>query len=294
MKKHPLEVIVLSGLSGSGKSSALNTLEDAGYFAVDNLPGEIFPHFLELLRHPSSLNHLRKVALVMDAREKGFLKNFDNYFNILAKRHIPYQIFFLDAQDDVLIRRFSETRRRHPLAPYDRVSAGIRKERSLLNPVRAVSTHLIDTTHLNVHELRNTILRLLRPAPKGKGLPINLVSFGYRYGLPLEADLIFDVRFLPNPHFVDVLRPLTGRNPKVSRFVLRQKATGTFLRLLQKLLGLLLKQYVREGKSYITIGFGCTGGRHRSVMMAEALRRVLARRGFTVKVSHRDMEKPAP
>ncbi len=291
MKQRPLEVIVVSGLSGSGKSSALHTLEDAGYFPVDNLPGELFPHFLDLLRHRSRLSHLRKVALVMDAREKGFLENCENYFQILKRHRIPYHVLFFDTRDDILIRRFSETRRRHPLAPYDRVLIGIQKERKVLSPIRSFATHIIDTSHLNVHELRDKVLRLLKPRQRETGLPVNLISFGYRFGLPLEADLILDVRFLPNPYFINRLRPLSGRNPKVSRFVLSQKKTKTFLSLLKKMLVLLLKQYVHEGKATVTIGFGCTGGRHRSVVIVEQVARSLKLLKYPVKIQHRDISR---
>jgi UPF0042 nucleotide-binding protein len=291
MNRPSLEVVILSGLSGSGKSSALHTLEDAGYFAIDNLPGELLPPLLELLKRGSGFGSRRRIAVVMDAREPAFLKNFAGYLRLLRSRRIRFRILFLDARDDILLRRFSETRRRHPLAPHDRVPVGIARERDLLHPVRAVSHHLIDTSYLNVHELREKLLSLLHREKRKKDLSVTVVSFGYRYGLPLEADLILDLRFLPNPHFVDALRPLSGRNPRVARFVLQKKETRRFLKSLKVLLSLLLRQSLKEGKAYLTLGLGCTGGRHRSVALAEQVARDLKLLGYPVKIRHRDISR---
>lgn len=289
-RKHP-EVVLLSGMSGSGKSEALTTLEDAGYFSVDNLPGALLPPLLDLLKARSGLRHLKRIALVMDAREKGFLKNFESYFRILKSRRMRLKILFFDARDDVLVRRFQETRRRHPLSPATGVLAGIQKERNLLHPLRNAATHIIDTSYLNVHELRDKVLFLLRKERLKREMTVSIVSFGYRFGLPLEADVVFDVRFFPNPHFVAPLRPLSGENPRVSGFILRQKVAGPFLRLLKAMLALLLKESLKEGKAYLTVAFGCTGGRHRSVAIAEQVAKNLKQLGYPVKIQHRDISR---
>lgn len=291
MKRLSPELVILSGMSGSGKSSALNTLEDAGWFAIDNLPGDLIPSLLELLKRPFPLSHLKKIALVMDARERFFLKNFTGTFHFLKSKRIRFRLIFLDARDDILIRRFQETRRRHPLAPSGSMSVGIRRERDLLHPLRAEASCLIDTSYLNVHQLRDKILSLLRQDRLKKELMVSVVSFGYRYGLPLEADLVMDLRFLPNPHFINSLRPLSGKNPKVQGFVFRQKATQNFMKLLNRMLPLLLGQFLKEGKAYLTIAFGCTGGRHRSVAVSEKVAQGLKRLGYPVKIQHRDIAR---
>lgn len=291
MKRQSLEVIILSGMSGSGKSSALHTLEDAGYFAIDNLPGELLPTLLELLKRGAGFGSRKRIAVVMDAREPAFLKNFDGYVRLLRSRRIRFRILFLDARDGVLLRRFSETRRRHPLAPKDRVSVGIQRERMLLHPLRNISHHLIDTSYLTVHELREKVLSLVRREQGKKDLSVTVISFGYRYGLPLEADLIIDLRFLPNPHFIDRLRPLSGQNKKVAQFILKKKETKRFLTHLKSMLTLLLRQYLKERKAYLTIGFGCTGGRHRSVTISNKVALDLKLLGYPVKIQHRDISR---
>lgn len=291
MTKQPIEVIILSGMSGSGKSSALNTLEDAGYFAIDNLPGALFPSLTALLADTDRFAHLQKVALVMDAREKSFLDNFKKYFNILKSRRIRFRILFFDARDDVLLRRFSETRRRHPLAPKGRVLLGIQRERHLLNPVRALSHHVIDTSHMTVHQLREKVLTILGGGRRKDELSVTIISFGYRFGIPLEADLVLDVRFLPNPYFVASLRKLSGRDRRVVRFLFPQKSTRAFLKTLHAMLTLLLGEYLREGKAYLNVAFGCTGGRHRSVAIAERIANDLKRLGYPAKIHHRDLNR---
>lgn len=291
MKQRPVEVIILSGLSGSGKSSALNTLEDAGYFAIDNLPGALFPPLMEILRGRKRLAHLRRVAIVMDAREKSSLQNFEKYFGILKSKGIRSRIFFFDARDDILLRRFSETRRRHPLAFKGRILPGIRRERNLLNPVRALSHHVIDTSYLTIHQLREKVLTILRGDRRKEDLSVAVISFGYRFGIPLEADIVLDVRFLPNPYFIKSLRPLSGKDRAVSGFILRQKPTRTFLKTLRAMLLQLLHEYLGEGKAYLNIAFGCTGGRHRSVAIAEAVANNLKRSGYPAKIHHRDVTR---
>ncbi len=288
MKQGVDDLVILSGMSGSGKSSALNTLEDAGYFTIDNLPGPLLPHLLQHLPRPSGPGP-RKIALVMDAREKDFLGHFESYFKLLKNQQIRHRVVFLDARDEILLRRFSETRRKHPLAPDKTVRVGIQKERRLLGPVRAVSTQIIDTSEMNVHQFREKVLSLLRKDRRENRPSVSLVSFGYRYGLPLEADVVLDVRFLPNPHFVPKLKPLSGRDNAVARFVLRQAITRSFLTPLRKILDLLLRQSEKEGKAYLTIAFGCTGGRHRSVVLAEKISNHLKRLGYPVKILHRDI-----
>lgn len=291
MKRVPLEIVLISGLSGSGKSTALNVLEDAGYFAIDNLPGVLFPALLANLEDRVRLGHIRKIALAMDAREKGFLNHFDHYFRILKRRGLHSRVFFFDARDDVLIRRFSETRRRHPLAPTGRVARGIRKEREMLHPIRAAADDVIDTSTMNAHQLRDTLLDRLRGNRPKKELSVMVISFGYRYGLPLEADLVLDVRFLPNPHFIPRLKPLSGKEAPVASFVFRRKETKRFLKTLNPLFQLLLREYLREGKAYLNISFGCTGGRHRSVAIAERVASDLKKQGYAVKLLHRDLNR---
>lgn len=291
MKKKTLEVIILTGMSGSGKSSALDVLEDSGYFAIDNLPGPLLPTLLKFLAPLSTLSHLRKLALVMDARDISFLKDLKKYLTILKSHGIHFKIFFFDAQDEILLRRFSETRRRHPLSPSGRVVMGIQKERELLHPLRDIATHLIDTSYLNIHELHDKVQSLLKTSSQKENLSVSIISFGYRYGLPLEADLVMDLRFLPNPHFVGRLRPLTGLDTRVSRYVLENPQGRKWTRLFGKMLGLLLKQYLKEGKSYVTIAFGCTGGKHRSVAISEKISKDLKHLGYPVKVYHRDLAR---
>ncbi|HSA58245.1 MAG TPA: RNase adapter RapZ [bacterium] len=294
MSRASPEILLISGLSGAGKSTALNLLEDLGYFGIDNLPGALLPHLLDLLQAGRGLSHLKKIVLVMDAREKGFVKNFERCFRLLRERKVRHRIVFFDARDDVLVRRYSETRRRHPLAPTGRASDGIRKERALLTPMRGAAHDVIDTTYVGLKDLRGRILSLVRDRTPSRGRQkpsVTVVSFGYRHGLPLEADLVFDVRSLPNPHFVPRLRPLSGRDAKVARFVLGQRETKGLLKPIRSLLRLVLERSVREGKSYLNIAFGCTGGRHRSVAIAESAGRDLNRWGYAAKVVHRDVNR---
>lgn len=288
------DLLLLSGISGSGKSTALNILEDQGYFAIDNLPGVLLPELLDLLHRGAALGHLKKIALVMDARERGFIRNFERYALLLRQKKLPHRIVFFDARDDVLVRRYSETRRRHPLAPSERPSVGIRKERALLSPVHAAAHHVVDTTYADLRALRAEVLALAAkrlPAKERQQLSVNLLSFGYRHGLPLEADLVLDVRSLPNPYFVPKLRPLSGKDARVSRFVLGQNETRTYLKPVRSLIRLVLDLSKKEGKSYLNIALGCTGGRHRSVAVTEALAKDLNRWGYPAKLIHRDLNR---
>jgi RNase adapter protein RapZ len=284
-KVRPL--VLLTGLSGSGKSTVLKTFEDLGYYCVDNLPVELISTFSELHKHGS--DEIRRAALLVDAREGAKLAQLPKIFRSLRRRH-QAMLVFIEATDEALLRRFSETRRPHPLAKDLPVRSAIRRERRLMAPIRRLADLVIDTTRFNIHELRHFVLERFQN-PDRRPLLVSLVSFGYRYGVPTDADLVFDVRFLPNPHFVAKFREFSGRDPRVARYVRSFPQTQEFLRRIESLLAYLIPHYIREGKSYLTIAFGCTGGRHRSVMMAEAVRKALARHCYAAKVAHRDIEK---
>ena len=286
-KRDGRQLVVLTGLSGSGKGSVLNTFEDLGFYCVDNLPVALIPTFSEL--YESGRGEIERAALLVDAREGGQIENLPKMYRRLASEH-PATLVFVEASDDALIRRFSETRRPHPLANGGNIAEGIREERRRMAPIRRLADVVIDTTKFNVHELRQFIIRRFQkrgPQP----LMISVVSFGFRYGVPADADLVFDVRFLPNPHFVQRLRPFTGKDPRVARYIRSFPQTGQFLRRIESLLGFLIPHYIREGKSYLTVALGCTGGRHRSVAMAEVIRATLQKKAYATKVVHRDLDK---
>ncbi len=277
--------IVLTGLSGSGKSQAIRALEDLGYFCVDNLPTTLIPTLAQLSLRGDGIE---KVAIVVDVRERNFLSQFPKVFNRLRKTGgLNPVLIFLEASTAALVRRFSETRRPHPLAPDRSVREGIREERARIMPVRQLADQIIDTSDMTVHELRQSFMALSRGS-RGR-LVITLLSFGYKHGVPVDADLVFDARCLPNPHFVPALRRRTGRDRAVAAFMERDAATREFIDRLEEYLRYLVPHYVAEGKSYLTIAIGCTGGRHRSVMIAERLRRSLANVGVRVRVRHRDI-----
>ena len=280
--------IVLTGLSGSGKSQAIRALEDLGYFCVDNLPTTLIPTLAKLsLRAGGDIN---KVAMVVDVREGGFLSSFPKVFTRLRKMpRLNPVLIFLEASHAALVRRFSETRRPHPLAQDRPVSEGIRDERSRLTPIRDMADEIIDTSDMTVHELRQFFMGLSRERSRAR-LVVTLLSFGYKHGIPVDADLVFDVRCLPNPHFVPALRRRTGRDRAVVQFMERDSSTREFMDRLQEYLRYVLPHYISEGKSYLTIAIGCTGGRHRSVMIAERLKKALADvGGASVRVRHRDI-----
>jgi UPF0042 nucleotide-binding protein len=281
--------IVLTGLSGSGKSQAIRALEDLGYFCVDNRPVSLIPTLADLTLRAGT--EIAKAAVVVDVREGAFLDRFPGiYRRLRSKPGLRPVLIFLEANDDALVRRFSETRRPHPLAPDRSAIEGIREERERLLPIRRMADEIVDTSSLNVHELRQAFLDLSRAGSAQARLVVTFVSFGYKHGIPVDSDLLFDVRFLPNPHFVPGLRRHTGRDAKVVRYLERSPATVEFLERATDLLRFLVPQYLREGKSYLTIGIGCTGGRHRSVAIAEALRRrVGSRPGVRTRVRHRDI-----
>jgi RNase adapter protein RapZ len=280
--------VILTGLSGSGKTQAIRTLEDLGYFCIDNLPTLLIPTMAELATREGST--LEKVAIVVDVREKDFLSQFPRVFRRLrAAPALQPTLIFLEASHSALVRRFSETRRPHPLARDRSVSEGIAEERDKLNAIRSMADLILDTSNLTVHELRDIFMQMSRDERKRADMVVNLVSFGYKNGVPMDADLLFDVRCLPNPHFVDSLRKLTGRDAAVVRYMRKHEATRDFLEKLTAFLRFALPQYVLEGKSYLTIAIGCTGGQHRSVMIAEALRKSLRDvKSVRLRVKHRD------
>jgi len=282
------QLVILTGLSGSGKSTVLKTFEDLGYYCVDNLPVELIPTFSELNLHGNS--EVERAALLVDAREGDQLERLPALYKQI-RRDVPASLVFIEAADDALLRRFSETRRPHPLGHNRPVREGLSRERQLMAPIRKLADVVIDTTRFNVHELRQFIIDRFQSRTK-RPLMVSLVSFGYRYGVPADADLVFDVRFLPNPHFIPRLRKFSGRNPKVARYIRSFPQTGEFLRRIESLLTYLIPHYIREGKSYLTIAFGCTGGHHRSVMIADQIRKNLADAGYRAKVTHRDLAKP--
>ena len=281
------QLVILTGLSGSGKSTILKTFEDLGFYCVDNLPVELIPTFGVL--HMDSSGEIQRAALLVDAREGEQIKRLPAMLREL-KRGENATLVFIEATDEALLMRFSETRRPHPLGHGRPIREVLRHERELMAPIRKLADVVIDTTKFNVHELRQFITGRFKKSDH-KPLLISLVSFGYRYGIPSDADLVFDVRFLPNPHFVLRLRRYSGKDPRVARYIRSFPQTGVFLRRIEALLGFLLPHYIREGKSYLTIAIGCTGGRHRSVTLAEAMRRALARHGYAAKVVHRDVNK---
>jgi UPF0042 nucleotide-binding protein len=281
--------IVLTGLSGSGKSQAIRALEDLGYFCVDNLPITLIPTLAHLTLRAGT--EISKAAVVVDIREGTLLDQFPKiYRQLRAVRNLNPKLIFLEATDAALVRRFSETRRPHPLAPDRSVIEGIRDERERLKPIRRMADQILDTSAMTVHDLRRAFLGLSRDGSPQAELVVTILSFGFKHGIPVDSDLLFDVRFLPNPHFVPALRRQSGRDQEVVRFVGQSPATGEFLDRTTQLLEFLIPQYVNEGKSYLTIGIGCTGGRHRSVAIAEALRRKLGKLdGVRVRVKHRDI-----
>jgi UPF0042 nucleotide-binding protein len=279
--------VILTGLSGSGKTHAVRALEDLGYFCVDNLPTQLIPTLAELASRDDT--GLEKIALVVDVRERNFLRQFPRVFEKLKTGPVKPTLIFLEASHASLVRRFSETRRPHPMAPDRSVAEGIREEREKLSAIRAMADMIVDTSELTVHELRDIFMKMSRDGRGRAEMVVTLLSFGFKHGLPEDADLVFDVRFLPNPHFVDRLRRLTGRDAAVVRFMHKHDETREFIERLTSFLEFSLPQYVKEGKAYLTIAIGCTGGRHRSVMIAEALKRSLAKvPGVRLRVKHRD------
>ena len=281
--------VVLTGLSGSGKSQAIRALEDLGYFCVDNLPVTLLPMLAELTLRAGT--EISRAAVVVDVREGKMLREFPGiYRRLKARKSLNPVLIFLESAEPTLVRRFSETRRPHPLAPDRSAIEGIREERQAMRSIRKLADHVVDTSEMTVHELRHVFTGVAAGTTPGAQLVVTILSFGFKHGIPVDSDLLFDVRFLPNPHFVPALRPHTGRDREVRLYLDRSQATHQFLRHTLNLLKFLVPQYVSEGKTYLTIGIGCTGGRHRSVAIAEALKKGLSGiPGVRLRVKHRDI-----
>jgi RNase adapter protein RapZ len=285
-----VHVVIVTGLSGSGKSTAIRVLEDLGFYCIDNLPVVLTPKFIELCQN--SEEDIPRVALGIDLRERAFLGDYPAVVEDIRNAGHRVEILYLDAADDVLVRRFSETRRPHPLAEGANVAAGIARERQGLAGLKGLADRIIDTTAFTVHQLRDELRRILADATGGEAaMRVLLMSFGYKYGVPTDTDIVLDVRFLPNPFFVEELRALDGTDPAVARYVLDRDETQEFLALTTALLDFSLPLYVREGKRYLTVGLGCTGGRHRSVALVHELERRLIGHGYPVRVQHRDVSR---
>lgn len=286
-KDRPSELVIITGLSGSGKGSVLKSLEDLGYYSVDNLPVDLIPKFAELTQDSATS---RAAALVVDVREGVGLKRFPAVYSKIRHR-LNTKLVFLEADDGAILRRFSETRRPHPLGTGRSIARSIKSERRQLAPIRAMADLIINTSKFTVHELREFVHERFRGEREESKIMVYVTSFGYRHGVPSDSDLVFDVRFLPNPNYIPKFKKLTGRNPSVARYIRGFPQTVEFIDRISELLIYLMPHYIREGKSYLTIGFGCTGGHHRSVMIADEIRKRLAQAGFRVKVNHRDLAK---
>jgi len=282
-----LELVVITGMSGSGKGSVLRAFEDLGYYSVDNLPVDLIATFAELCRTSRDIFH---AALVVDVREGEALNRFPAQLHRLRSL-APVKLLFLEASDEAVMRRYSETRRPHPLAGEQPISQAIRTERERLKKIRALSDVILDTSKFNVHELRALIHDRFKGSEQARSMLVSCTSFGYRQGVPPDSDLVFDVRFLPNPNYIPQFRPLSGKHPRVSKYIKSFPQTEEFINRISELLVYLVPHYIREGKSYLTIAFGCTGGQHRSVTIADAIRKSLAAAGFATKVVHRDINR---
>jgi RNase adapter protein RapZ len=286
-RKSATHLVVITGMSGSGKASVMKAFEDLGYYCVDNLPIGLIPRFADLAKQSAEIE---KAALVTDIREGEQLKKLPAIIRSLRSQ-VHVTVLFLEASDDVLQRRFSETRRPHPLGKDSTVRSALTQERRLLQPIRALADVVVDSSRFNVHELRAHITSKFTSGSTDKDILVSIVSFGYKAGVPDDADLLFDVRFLPNPHFIPEFRPYTGRHPRVAKYIRSFPQTQEFITRISELLIYLIPHYVQEGKSYLTIGFGCTGGQHRSVLIGEEVKKRLSRAGYRVKVTHRDSPK---
>jgi UPF0042 nucleotide-binding protein len=285
----PIAFVVITGMSGAGKSFAIKCFEDMGFFCVDNLPTTLMPTFADLVAH--SAQKIHRVALGVDVREGEYLPHLLDAIAELRTRRHQVEVLFIEASDEALVRRYHETRRRHPLGGEGHVLDAIRAERKALAHMREIADRIVDTSALTVHQFRD-LLGELYVSPKARaGLQTSLISFGFKHGIPIDADLVFDVRFLPNPHFVDALRPLDGRDAAVREFIMKHAESHELVQRLQDLLRFLLPAYQREGKAYLTVAVGCTGGRHRSVAVVEELKRFLDDLGFGPSVVHRDLDR---
>ena len=283
-----LNIVIITGLSGSGKSVAIDALEDAGYFCVDNLPVLLLPKFLEL--HSGGISEVQKLAFGMDLRQKEFVKNYQEIFRLLRKEGYHFVVLFLECSEEVLLKRYSETRRQHPIANGTNLVDRIRSEKEQLKGLKEIADKIIDTSNLTVHQLKDVVIQHTLRGVKVDRMRISVLSFGFKYGVPLEADLLIDVRFIPNPYFMPELKKLDGKDERVQQFVMRWTETGTFFKKYFALLEYLLPLYEREGKSYLTIAVGCTGGRHRSVTVAEKIFEHLKDKKRALTLKHRDIE----
>lgn len=289
MRFKSLRLVVISGLSGAGKSNALKCFEDLGFFCIDNLPPQLLPKLVELCTQSGS--EIKKIALGVDIREREFLRDFETILNDLIRNGYPIEIVYLDARDEVLVRRFSETRRPHPLAQDRPVIEGIKLERERLKWLWEGATLIIDTSDYNIHQLKGEIYRHFLERERVKKIIVNVISFGFKYGVPYDIDMLFDIRFLPNPNFISSLKPLTGKDKEVEDYLLSNPQTTLLLEKLFQFIDFLMSQYEQEGRYYLNIGIGCTGGRHRSVLVAEALERHMTGMGFETTLRHRDIDR---
>ena len=281
-------IVIVTGMSGGGKTQACRYLEDLGYFCVDNLPPVFIPKFVELCAHGDS--HVKKVVFVVDTRSREFFDDLVAVLEDMNKNDLSYEMLFMDATDEVIINRYKESRRRHPMAPSSRISDGVIKERSRLETVRSKATYIIDTSNLSKADLKEKIVRLFGNK-EGEQMNINILSFGFKFGMPLDADMVLDVRFLPNPFYIDTLKHKSGAVKEVAEYIESKSVTQEFLKKLVPLIDFLVPQYVREGKSQLVIAIGCTGGMHRSVYIAKFIFKLLKKKGYLVKLEHRDLMK---
>ena len=286
-----MRFVIVTGMSGAGKSTALKNLEDFGYFCVDNLPVELIPRFAEIAYDAGT--DVNNVAIGVDIRSGDIIERLAGYLDDLKTQGYPYEILFLDASDDVIVKRYKETRRSHPLARSGRVESGIRKERQKIGFLRERASYIIDTSNLLTRECRSELEKIFVENQDYNNFIITIVSFGFKYGIPMDADLVFDVRFLPNPYYVPELKALTGNEKPVQDFVMKAPEAGEFLSKLVDLMKFLIPNYIKEGKNQLVIGIGCTGGKHRSVTMANGLYRSLSAEYNSVRIEHRDIEKDA-
>jgi RNase adapter protein RapZ len=286
-----LKFLIVTGLSGAGKTQTIRCLEDVGYYCMDNLPPALIPKFADICYQTGG--KIDKIAIVVDIRGGKFFDDLFNGLKSLNDMGYKYEILFLDAEDEVLIKRFKESRRNHPLATSGRIITGIQEERIRLEEVKSKANFIIDTSNLTSRQLREELVKIMSDGDKLSSLIINVVSFGFKYGIPIDADLVFDVRFLPNPYYIAELKPLTGNEDRIKHYVLSWKEAGEFINKINDMLEFLLPYYSKEGKSQLVIGIGCTGGRHRSVVIANEIHNNLKNKSHTALISHRDINRDA-